>query len=385
MRYLVSHTLFDGVWYLASCERAFLEDLSMFVQRQGYASGEKVATIDGLHILVQGVLSRAGAILTAGSYWGDAIISSPVLRDTRSAKTIAYSEVATITREHIMEVAKQYPKSLSYLRYAGLTLATKRSLMIAAMVARLMASRKAASEPKSETKPLGIKAGTAKWGLVKKDVKEKASPISRLLSRMRNKKKMIAFNSSAPPPPLDPGVKMSSILMAVKEKGALSNEEADEAGATKLDVTATGRIAKPDSPVPGGRGSFGMSGTSNPHAPQQYASGEFATLTKRVEELTKALKASETSRRADANEMLSRLAKLDMLYSRRFKSRRNILNDGKGSSSLESPVKEATTDGPLQEEDAASASMGHPPSRRRRSTPNRAHIVSPEAESPYQA
>ena len=189
----------------------------MFVQRQGYASGEKVATIDGLHILVQGVLSRAGAILTAGSYWGDAIISSPVLRDTRSAKTIAYSEVATITREHIMEVAKQYPKSLSYLRYAGLTLATKRSLMIAAMVARLMASRKAASEPKSETKPLGFKAGTAKWGLVKKDVKEKASPISRLLSRMRNKKKMIAFNSSAPPP-LDPGVKMSSILMAVKEK-----------------------------------------------------------------------------------------------------------------------------------------------------------------------
>ena len=126
-----------------------------------------------------------------------------------------------------------------------------------------------------------------------------------------------------------------------------------------------------------------MSGTSNPHAPQQYASGEFATLTKRVEELTKALKASETSRRADANEMLSRLAKLDMLYSRRFKSRRNILNDGKGSSSLESPVKEATTDGPLQEEDAASASMGHPPSRRRRSTPNRAHTVSPEAESPY--
>ena len=47
-------------------------------------------------ILDQGVVSRAGMILTRGASWGDLLISSPMLRDTRPAKALGYCEVVTL-------------------------------------------------------------------------------------------------------------------------------------------------------------------------------------------------------------------------------------------------------------------------------------------------
>lgn len=137
MQYLITRSLFDGVWYLAACERSFLEDLSVFVRHEGFAPGERIESCDSLAVLVQGVCSRGGVIMTRGSFWGDAIITSPVLRDTRDAKALAYCGIARISRAAIFECVTPYPKSAAYLRWAGLMLATKRTLSLIHMIARI--------------------------------------------------------------------------------------------------------------------------------------------------------------------------------------------------------------------------------------------------------
>ena len=42
VRYLISSNLFAHVWWLGQCERAFLEDLSVFIERESFAAKEKV-------------------------------------------------------------------------------------------------------------------------------------------------------------------------------------------------------------------------------------------------------------------------------------------------------------------------------------------------------
>ena len=49
---------------VARSERSMLEDLSLFVEREGFAPSEKIQSNDSLNVLVQGVASRGGIILT---------------------------------------------------------------------------------------------------------------------------------------------------------------------------------------------------------------------------------------------------------------------------------------------------------------------------------
>ena len=54
VRYLISNNLFAHVWWLAKCEREFLEDLSVFIQREAFAAKEKIPSgPDILNILMQ--------------------------------------------------------------------------------------------------------------------------------------------------------------------------------------------------------------------------------------------------------------------------------------------------------------------------------------------
>ena len=68
-----------------------------------------------LTMLVQGVCSRGGAILMQGSYWGDAIVASPALRDSRDAKALSYCEIARVSREALVRTMKHYPTSAKHL------------------------------------------------------------------------------------------------------------------------------------------------------------------------------------------------------------------------------------------------------------------------------
>ena len=54
VRYLISSNLFVYVWWLNACERDFLEDLSVFIDREAFAAKEKIPSgHDIMNILLQ--------------------------------------------------------------------------------------------------------------------------------------------------------------------------------------------------------------------------------------------------------------------------------------------------------------------------------------------
>jgi len=138
VRYLISNNMFTHVWWLRSCEREFLEDLSVFIERESFSAKEKIPSgPEVLNILMQGVATRGGAIIAVGGSWGDVIIESPMLRDTREAKALGYCEVAKLPRDALMHTAKGYPKSAKIIREASLKVAVSRAMMVISMYARV--------------------------------------------------------------------------------------------------------------------------------------------------------------------------------------------------------------------------------------------------------
>ena len=144
-RYQISHDVFKQVWWLAECERSFLEELSIFIKREGFEAKSIIHSKDELTILVQGVCSRAGTIITAGTAggsWGDVILTASKLRDTRTARALTYCEIATLTHDDLFNTAANFPVSLKIIREAALRLATWRAVMIISAFTRLLKTKR---------------------------------------------------------------------------------------------------------------------------------------------------------------------------------------------------------------------------------------------------
>ena len=153
--------------------------------------------------------------------------------------------------------------------------------------------------------------------------------------------------------PVDPSIRLNSILNAIHGSD-VSSFKSSKAGSFKTSKAVSFKTSeapevlhRPTSVTEGELigDDVNLSGTSSDALARQVAS------------LTKAIEASEARRTADARETLVRIAKLEALWAKRFRSRRNMLGG----------------------EDVGSASTGRPPSRRREL--NR----TPEAETPYEA
>ena len=86
---------------------------------------------------MQGVVTRGGAIIAVGGHWGDVIITSPMLRDTREAKALGYCEIAKLPRDGLLSTIKSYPRSASLIRDAALKVAIARAMLIVSMYARI--------------------------------------------------------------------------------------------------------------------------------------------------------------------------------------------------------------------------------------------------------
>lgn len=100
-----------------------------------------------LIILVDGVASRAGAILTTGASWGDILISSARLRDTRPAKALTFCELVVLGRDALERLMPKFPPSARSIRHAALKLATQRMITILAMYAKLQQGATATTPP----------------------------------------------------------------------------------------------------------------------------------------------------------------------------------------------------------------------------------------------
>ena len=137
VRYYISAGLFTKVLWMSGLSRDLLEDLSVKVRRTACAPKETIPGVEDHLIVIQvGVASRAGTFLSEGNYWGDVVVRSGRLRDTRSVTAVTYCEVGMLSRYDLFDVAKDYPEDEQKLRYEGLRMALERSMTIIAAYAR---------------------------------------------------------------------------------------------------------------------------------------------------------------------------------------------------------------------------------------------------------
>jgi len=126
----MSAKMLKSVWYFQGLEDACVVNLSLRVQRAGYAPREKIP-VGQLNILVRGVAARNGNILTPITTWGeDIIVSSLALRDRKGASALTYVEIASITREDLYEVLEEFPFSQQYVRKAAMKIAMQRAIVV---------------------------------------------------------------------------------------------------------------------------------------------------------------------------------------------------------------------------------------------------------------
>lgn len=88
VRYAISESLFQSVWYLKLCDREFLEELAAYIQRLAYSPKEKIDAERHLNVLTVGMATRGTVMIQAGMAFGDIILSSRALIDTTPALTM---------------------------------------------------------------------------------------------------------------------------------------------------------------------------------------------------------------------------------------------------------------------------------------------------------
>ena len=132
VRYLISHDVFNGIWWLKDLDRGFLEDLSVRIRREACAPGE-IISADMLTILNVGMAVRGSKFLTPGNWWGDIFITSKKLRDGTPASCLIYCEVARLTRFDFREIVEIHPHVAKPLRLASLQVALRRTITLVAL------------------------------------------------------------------------------------------------------------------------------------------------------------------------------------------------------------------------------------------------------------
>ena len=151
----MSKKTLETVWYLRSCEPAFLVELAVMMEREGYAPREKIPSTN-LCIVMRGVAAKAGNILTVSDHWGeDMIVSSMALRDMRHASALTYVEVGTIAREDLEEVLERFPVSERAIRQSAMKIAMQRAIVVISEFVRLQQAKAAGGTDSGREKLAG--------------------------------------------------------------------------------------------------------------------------------------------------------------------------------------------------------------------------------------
>jgi hypothetical protein len=136
------------VWYLHDIEEVALVELAQRMQREGYAPRERLS-LDKLTILMRGVASKSGIILTFQGgqvgkhpFWGeDIILHARALRDRKPAAALTYVEVNTLTKPDLDFVLDIFPKSAAHVRKAAVLIAVKRAMVVVSDYVKIQENR----------------------------------------------------------------------------------------------------------------------------------------------------------------------------------------------------------------------------------------------------
>jgi CRP-like cAMP-binding protein len=143
------------VWFLRNAEDTFMVKLALALTAAVFAPSE-LCPNGYMYISHRGIVLYGGRVLTSGKVWGeDMILSSPALRSKYAARCMTYVEVYVISRDELLDLAKQFPATLRIVRRSSFRLAFRRE-MIRRAQENLNAVRK--FDPTSATSPTMVRS-----------------------------------------------------------------------------------------------------------------------------------------------------------------------------------------------------------------------------------
>jgi len=120
------------VWFLKKAEQPFLVQVAITLGAMVFAPGE-VAGNGFLYIVHRGIALYGGKVLTSGKLWGeDMILMSQHLQSKFCARAMNYLEVYMISRDELVEVAKNFPDTYKQIRRSAILMALRREIVFQA-------------------------------------------------------------------------------------------------------------------------------------------------------------------------------------------------------------------------------------------------------------
>jgi len=117
------------VWFLRQAEDKFMVMLSLSLAAAVFAPAE-LCPNGYMYIAHRGIALYGGRVLTSGKVWGeDMILSSAHLRSKYAARCMTYVEVYMISRDDLIDIAKQFPATLRIIRRSAFRLAFRREMI----------------------------------------------------------------------------------------------------------------------------------------------------------------------------------------------------------------------------------------------------------------
>ena len=117
------------VWFLRNAEDKFMVKLALTLTAAVFAPSE-LCPNGYMYISHRGIVLYGGRVLTSGKVWGeDMILSSPTLRSKYAARCMTYVEVYVISRDELLDLAKEFPATLRVVRRSSFRLAFRREMI----------------------------------------------------------------------------------------------------------------------------------------------------------------------------------------------------------------------------------------------------------------
>eukprot|EP00966_Prymnesium_polylepis_P170214 3934635-Prymnesium_polylepis.2 len=142
VQFCISKDIFSNVWWLNGCDGEFIADLAVRVHQVAFAPRELIYSPDTLFIITSGFAWRVGKMLAKGDNWGDIILSTEHLRDTRKAKSLGFCEISKLARSSLMQSLNSFPESAKMVQEAAVKLAFTRAMLIVSLYWRVKKSRR---------------------------------------------------------------------------------------------------------------------------------------------------------------------------------------------------------------------------------------------------
>ena len=120
----------DRIEYLRDAPRAFVVNLCGLMGSRLYVPQENVLHT-GVHLFVvlRGICSRMGSIMTPGKSWGeDFILNHPSLKDTRSVLALTYTELLVLERPDLFALLADAPEMAERVRKTVVRLTFRRAM-----------------------------------------------------------------------------------------------------------------------------------------------------------------------------------------------------------------------------------------------------------------